>query len=64
MIKLGTHIQAMVHSSHSRETVQVVQVTGNNTMIVKTQAGIKCEALYSPYSGVWYADDKYSIIKE
>ena len=37
---------------------------GAQTVDIVDYKGVKCTALYNPFSNAYYADDKYGIIKE
>ena len=34
------------------------------TVYIVDYKGVKCTAIYNPFSNAYYADDKYGIIKE
>ena len=37
---------------------------GAQTVYIVDYKGLKCTAIYNPFSNAYYADDKYGIIKE
>lgn len=37
---------------------------GAQTVYIVDYKGVKCTAIYNPFSNAYYADDKYGIIKE
>ena len=37
---------------------------GAQTVYIVDYMGVKCTAIYNPFSNAYYADDKYGIIKE
>ena len=37
---------------------------GVQTVYIVDYKGVKCTAIYNPFSNAYYADDKYGIIKE
>ena len=66
-------VLAYLHSKKVNEKQgdkEEVEIVGKNdnfgtvTYIVKTQSGIKCTAIYNPFSCAYYADDIYGIIRE
>ena len=58
--------KAMAHI-HSLEgeirEVTVLDNDGGNKYIVEYN-GVKCTAIFNPFVGMLYADDKYGIVKE
>ena len=51
---------AMIHSKKALGEIEVLEHVGNNDYLVKTEDGIKCHAIFNPFSGLWYADDLYA----
>jgi len=50
-----------------KEEVEIIDIkTENDTTVyhVKTQDGIKCTAIFNPFSCAYYADDIYGVIDE
>ena len=45
-------------------TVLDSQQDGVQTVYIVDYKGVKCTAIYNPFSNAYYADDKYGIIKE
>ncbi len=63
--------KAMLHSldrdgTHRAELVdvEILEQVGNNDYIVRTLAGIKCHALFNPFTEYYFADDVYRIVNE
>lgn len=55
---------AHIHSlDGEKREVTVLENDGGNKYIVEYN-GIKCTAIFNCYTGSYYADDKYGIIKE
>ena len=55
---------AMVHSKEQREEVELLEKIGDNNYLVKTNDGVKCTAIFNPFVGIYYADDKYGVIEK
>ena len=55
--KDGTHRAPLVD-------VEILNKVGNNDYIVLTPAGVKCHALFNPFTGYYFADDVYRVMKE
>ena len=45
-------------------TVMDSRQDGAQTVYIVDYKGVKCTAIYNPFSSAYYADDKYGIIKE
>ena len=55
---------AMIHSTNQQDTVTVLyKATDKNDYIVITPQGTACHAIYNPFTGLYYADDIYGIVK-
>ena len=55
--KDGTHRAPLVD-------VEILNKVGNNDYIVLTPAGVKCHALFNPFTGYYFADDGYRVVNE
>ena len=55
--KDGTHRAPLVD-------VEILNKVGNNDYIVLTPAGVQCHALFNPFTGYYFADDVYRVVKE
>ncbi len=62
---------AMLHSqdmdgTHKAELqpIEVLEKAGNNDYIELTPAGVKCHALFNPFTGYWFADDVYRVVDD
>ena len=55
--KDGTHRAPLVD-------VEILNKVGNNDYIVLTPASVKCHALFNPFTGYYFADDVYRVVKE
>ena len=60
--------KAMLHSldrdgAHRADLAdgEILEKAGNNDYIVLTPAGVKCHALFNPFTGYYFADDVYRI---
>lgn len=63
--------KAMLHSldrdgTHQANLVEVeiLEEVGNNDYIVLTPEGIKCHALFNPFTCYYFADDLYRIVND
>lgn len=56
--------KGMVQSSQMLEDITVLKKCGDNKYIVLTTRGTKCYAIFNCFTGLYYADDVYTIIKE
>ena len=65
MTSFKTH--AHIHSlggAMDEITVLDSRQDGAQTVYIVDYKGVKCTAIYNPFSNAYYADDKYGIIKE
>ena len=63
--------KAMLHSldrdgTHRVELqeVEILEKAGDNDYIVLTPAGVKCHALFNPFTGCYFADDLYRVVND
>lgn len=59
--------QAHIHSlggAMDEITILDSRQDGVQTVYIVDYKGVKCTAIYNPFSNAYYADDKYGIIKE
>ena len=59
--------QAHIHSlggAMDEITILDSRQDGAQTVYIVDYKGVKCTAIYNPFSNAYYADDKYGIIKE
>lgn len=58
-------IAEMVIHSLNGELAQasILEKTGDNEYIAEYN-GVKCSAIFNPFVGRYYVDDKYGVIKE
>jgi len=54
----------MIHSKSAQGNITVIDKPNpsENDYIVITEGGVKCHAIFNPFSGLYYADDIYAII--
>lgn len=52
---------AMVHSLNAIAEVTIISESGNNNVIAEYN-GIRCTAIFNPFSCLYYVDDVYGII--
>lgn len=55
-------VKAMVHSLNSLAEVTIISEKDNNHVIAEYN-GQKCTAVNNPFSGYYYVDDIYGVIK-
>ena len=46
------------------QDVEILEQVGDNDYIVLTPAGIKCHALFNPFTGYYFADDVYRVVTD
>ena len=59
--------QAHIHSlggAMDEVTILDSRQDGAQTVYIVDNKGVKCTAIYNPFSNAYYVDDKYGIIKE
>ena len=61
--------KAMLHSRDKDgrhraelEDVEILEMVGDNDYIVRTPDGIRCHALFNPFTGFYFADDVYRMV--
>ena len=54
-------VLAMVHSLNKLDTVDIVEKKSNND-VKAVYRGLLCTAVFNPFSGYFYVDDKYGVI--
>lgn len=58
--KVQAHLQSL---SGAMTEVTIISYVNNNNIIAEYN-GIKCTAIFNPFTCSYYVDDKYGIIKE
>lgn len=58
--KCPCHIHSL--GGEMREAT-ILQKTGDNQYLADYN-GVKCTAIYNPFAGAYYVDDKYGIVKD
>lgn len=54
---------AHIHGKNGKlEEVTVISKSDDNSYVVKTSDGVVCSAIYNPFVGCYYADDKYGVL--
>lgn len=58
--------KAMVHTQEEKgpQQIEILDKIGDNQYICLTPDGVKCHAIFNPFSGLYYADDKYGVVKD
>lgn len=63
--------EAMLHSRdrdgrHRAELVdvEILEVAAPNDYIVRTPDGVRCHALFNPFTGFYFADDVYRVVPD
>lgn len=51
-------VQAMIHSIKVLDTATIISHTDNNHVIAEYK-GERCSAIFNPFVGIYYVDDKY-----
>ena len=46
------------------EDVEILEVVGDNDYIVLTPDGVRCHALFNPFTGFYFADDVYRVVSD
>ncbi len=46
------------------QDLEILEQVGDNVYIVLTPAGIKCHALFNPFTGYFFADDVYRVVTD
>ena len=67
MKKSRFFIQAHIHSLNGEmKTVELLdkRMTDGSTEYIVKYNDVTCTAIFNPFTGTFYADDKYGIIKE
>ena len=64
-------VKAMLHSRdrdglHKAPLVdvEILEELGSNDYIVRTPDGVRCHALYNPFTDYYFADDVYRIVAD
>lgn len=60
-MKLNTKTTAFIHSLNSTSVITIEEQIGNNQYIADYR-GVKCVAMYNPFSGMYYADDIFGVL--
>jgi len=55
--------KAMIHSLKSTDEVIILHETSNNDVVAEYK-GIRCKAIYNPFSGLFYVDDLYGELPD
>lgn len=55
-------VTGMIHSKNEKGEFQIIDKVGDNEYVALVD-GIKCTAIFNPFVGMYYADDKYGILK-
>ena len=57
-------LQCVIHSLDGQEAeATILDKVGDNKYIAEYN-GVKCSAIYNPFSGRYYVDDKYGVIRD
>lgn len=55
------NVMAMVHSLGKPDVVTIIKYVSNNNVLAKYK-GQYCTAIFNPFVGMYYVDDKYGVI--
>lgn len=61
---MNIKVRALVHSINTVKEVTLIEKTGDNKYIVRTDSGVLCTAIFNPFTNLYYADDLYGKIGE
>lgn len=61
---MNIKVRALVHSTNTVKEVTLIEKTGDNKYIVRTDSGVLCTAIFNPFTNLYYADDLYGKIGE
>lgn len=56
-------VKAMIHSQNDIRDCEIVEKVGDNQYIAEYR-GIRCTAIFNPFTGLYYVDDIYGIVGE
>lgn len=54
-------VKAMIHSQNDIRECEIVEKVGDNQYIAEYR-GIRCTAIFNPFTGLYYVDDVYGIV--
>lgn len=54
-------VKAMIHSQNDIRECEIVEKVGDNQYIAEYR-GIRCTAIFNPFTGLYYVDDIYGIV--
>lgn len=54
-------VKAMIHSQNDIRECEIVNKVGDNQYIAEYR-GIRCTAIFNPFTGLYYVDDIYGIV--
>lgn len=54
--------KAMIYSSEEQAEVTILHHKNNNDVIAEYN-GIRCTAVYNPFTGLFYVDDIFGVLK-
>lgn len=54
-------VKAMIHSQNDIRDCEIVEKVGDNQYIAEYR-GIRCTAIFNPFTGLYYVDDIYGIV--
>ena len=54
--------KAMIYSSEEQAEVTILHHKNNNYMVAE-YTGIRCTAVYNPFTGLFYVDDIFGVLK-
>ncbi len=56
-------VNAMIHSLGSQDEAVILHEKGNND-VTADYKGIRCTAIFNPFSGMYYVDDLYGVLAD
>lgn len=61
-MKMNITVNAMIHSLKAVAECTIVEKVGDNQYVAEYR-GIRCSAIFNPFSGLYYVDDVYGVIR-
>ena len=58
-----TTVKAQVHSTNTQEDVTLIKKREKD-YVVKTKEGVYCTAIFNVFTGLYYANDLYGVLKD
>lgn len=56
-------VRAMIHSMNKQDEALILHEKGANDVVAEYK-GIRCTAIYNPFSGLFYVDDIFGVLPD